>query len=100
MDFASNAGALIAKLSHAMSKELDSRLRVYGVTISQWILLKQIWEREGRSQAELQALLGLEGATVTGLIQRMTNQGFVYRQPDPDDKRIQRVFLTEHGRAL
>jgi DNA-binding MarR family transcriptional regulator len=49
---------------------------------------------------ELQELLGLEAATVTGLIQRMTNLGLVYRRPDPNDKRVQRVFLTERGRAL
>jgi MarR family transcriptional regulator, organic hydroperoxide resistance regulator len=30
----------------------------------------------------------------------MTNQGLVYRRSDPDDKRVQRVFLTERGRAL
>ncbi|HEY4382961.1 MAG TPA: MarR family transcriptional regulator [Ktedonobacteraceae bacterium] len=100
MDLSNNPGSLIARLAHAMANELDSKLRVHGVTISQWMLLKQVWEQEGRSQVELQELLGLEGATVSGLIQRMTNLGLVCRQPDPSDKRVQRVFLTERGRAL
>lgn len=45
-------------------------------------------------------LLGLDGATITGLVQRMTHLGLIHRQPDPSDKRVQRVFLTERGRSL
>jgi DNA-binding MarR family transcriptional regulator len=100
MDPANNVGTLAAKLSHAISHELDSKLRVHGITLAQWSLLKQVWEREGRSQVELQELLGLEAATVTGLIQRMTSLGLICRRPDPHDRRVQRVFLTERGREL
>lgn len=100
MDLSHDPGFLITKLAHAMTTELDGKLRAYGVTISQWNLLKQLWGQEGRSQVELQELLGLEGATVTGLIQRMMNLGLLYRRPDPNDKRVQRVYLTEQGRAF
>lgn len=100
MDFANEPGALVARLAHTLANELDKKLRVYGVTFSQWTLLKQVWQKEGRSQVELQEILGLEGATVTGLLQRLTNLDLVCRQPDPTDKRVQRVYLTERGRAL
>lgn len=100
MDLSNDPGFLVAKLAHAMSNELDSKLRVYGITFSQWTLLRHVWEQEGRSQVELQALLNLEAATITGLLQRMTNQGWVSRRPDPANKRVQRVYLTERGRAL
>lgn len=100
MELPTDPGILIVKLAHVMSNELDSKLRTYGVTISQWLLLRYVWVQEGRSQVELQELLGLEAATVTGLLQRMTNQGWVQRRPDPANKRVQRVYLTERGRAL
>jgi DNA-binding MarR family transcriptional regulator len=79
---------------------MDRRLKSHDVTMSQWALLKQLWRQEGRSQVALQELLGLDGATVTGLLQRMTHLGLIQRRPDLDDKRVQRVFLTERGRAL
>ena len=63
-------------------------------------MLKQLWRQEGRSQVELQELLGLDAASVTGLVQRMTQLGLIQRRPDPSDKRVQRVFLIERGRAL
>lgn len=100
MGFADCPGMLINKLAHVMALDMDRKLKVHELTMSQWALLKQLWQQEGRSQVELQELLGLDGATVTGLVQRMTNLGLIQRSPDPDDKRVQRVFLTERGRAL
>ncbi len=93
-------GSLVKKLTHIMAVELDRRLRVHNITLAQWGLLRQLWEREGRSQVELQERMSLEGATVSGLLQRMVRAGLVERKIDPVDKRIQRVFLTEQGRAL
>src|SRR5215510_9405136 len=83
-----------------MALDMDRRLKSYDVTMSQWALLKQLWRHEGRSQVDLQDLLGLDGATVTGLVQRMTHLGLIHRRADPSDKRVQRVFLTPRGRVL
>jgi len=93
-------GLLINKLAHAMTVDMDRRLRAHDVTMSQWALLKQLWQQDGRSQVELQELLGLEGATVTGLVQRMKRADLVSTTTDPRDKRVQRVSLTERGRGL
>jgi DNA-binding MarR family transcriptional regulator len=93
-------GFVINKLAHAMGVELERQLKAYDVTPSQWSLLAVFWSREGVSQVELQEILRVEGATITGLIQRMMRQGLVRRQSDPTDKRVQRVYLTERGRAL
>ena len=100
MEPSESPGLLLNKLAHAMALEMDRRLKSHEVTMSQWAMLKQLWQREGRSQVELQELLGLDGATVTGLLQRMTVLGLIQRRSDAHDKRVQRVFLTERGRAL
>ncbi|MDQ2714419.1 MAG: MarR family transcriptional regulator [Chloroflexota bacterium] len=100
MDGAESPGLLINKLAHTLALDMDRRLKSQGVTMSQWVMLKQLWRQEGRSQVELQDLLGLDGATITGLVQRMTHVGLIQRSPDPSDKRVQRVFLAERGRAL
>lgn len=93
-------GLLINKLAHAITVDLDRRLRAYDVTISQWGVLKQLGKQGGRSQAELQELLGLEKATVNGLVQRMLRAGLIRSEPDPVDKRVQRLYLTERGRDI
>lgn len=100
MNFFESPGVLVYKLAHAMALAMDRRLKTAGVTLSQWRVLKQLWRQEGRSQAELQELLNLERATVNGLIQRMARAELIECKPDPGDRRVQRIFLTERGRAL
>lgn len=100
MEVLESPGMLINRLAHAMSLDLDRRLRAYDVTLSQWFVLKQLWRQEGKSQVDLQELLDLERATVNGLVQRMARAGLVQSKTDPDDRRVQRIFLTERGRAL
>lgn len=100
MEALDSPGMLINRLAHAMALDMDRRLRAYEVTLSQWFVLKQLWRQAGRSQVELQDLLDLERATVNGLVQRMTRAGLIQSKPDPDDRRVQRIFLTERGRAL
>ena len=100
MDSFESPGMLIHKLAHAMALDMDRRLKAAGVTLSQWFVLKQLWRQEGKSQVELQELLDLERATVHGLIQRMARSELIECIPDPSDRRVQRIFLTERGRAL
>jgi DNA-binding MarR family transcriptional regulator len=100
VDNLDSLGVLVHRLARAMALDMARRLRVHDVTLSQWLVLKRLWQQEGRSQVELQDLLGLDRATVAGLVQRMTNLGLIVRRADPNDKRIQRVFLTERGSAL
>lgn len=93
-------GFLVNRLGHEMTVALERRLKQYDVTVSQWKVLLAIWRGEGQSQVELQDVLGLEGATMTGLLQRMERGGLVQRKPDLSDKRVLRVYLTERGRLL
>ena len=83
-----------------MANQLERRLRKHGVTTSQWAILAMLWERDGMAQVELQRLLNLDGATVAGLVKRMTVWGVVRREVDATDKRVMRVYLTEKGRQL
>ena len=48
---------------------------------------------------ELAACLGVEAPHVTRQIQRLERERYVDRVPDPDDRRAQRVRITDEGRA-
>src|SRR5918911_3269253 len=44
--------------------------------------------------------LGVSLSTVTGIVDRLSEQGLVSRREDPDDRRITRVQATPTGRDL
>ncbi|MEV5433627.1 MarR family transcriptional regulator [Streptomyces sp. NPDC052701] len=61
-------------------------------------LLRQIADCEPQRPGELAARLGVEASHVTRTVQQLQKSGYVSRVPDPDDRRAQRIELTETGR--
>jgi len=92
---------LIGKAAQQVTKECRDALAPHGVTPVQFAILKVLWEGDGRSGAELCQRLVLDSATVTGLVDRMESAGLVARRADPaGDRRVNRVYLSDHGRSL
>ncbi|MCC9076671.1 MarR family transcriptional regulator [Litorilinea aerophila] len=79
--------------AHALLEEI-------GLYRGQPPLLEALWQQEGRTHSELAALLHIHPATVTKMIQRMEQAGFVERRRDPQDQRVSRVYLTQAGRDI
>lgn len=61
-------------------------------------LLRQMADTEPMRPGELAARLGVEASHVTRTVQQLEKAGHVSRVPDPDDRRAQRIELTEAGR--
>ncbi|NEW04747.1 MarR family transcriptional regulator [Paenibacillus sp. SYP-B3998] len=100
MNLPESVGFLVSQLSHRMGNDLDVRLKRHGVTISQWVVLTLLSQKEGISQVEIQQRLSIEGATVTGLLNRLLKQDLIKRVPDASDRRVQRVYLTNSSKAM
>nr|WP_205762627.1 MarR family transcriptional regulator [Aneurinibacillus aneurinilyticus] len=72
----------------------------HGVTPVQYALLHLLWEKDGQHGAELGERMRLDSATITGLLDRLTHSELVERRPDPKDRRMNRIHITEKGRTL
>ena len=62
------------------------------------ILLETIFEKEGITQSELSNLSSKKPATITTMINRLENIGYIKRVSDAYDKRIIRLYLTDLGK--
>jgi DNA-binding MarR family transcriptional regulator len=52
------------------------------------------------SMGELAELLYCDASNVTGIVDRLESRGLVERTPDPNDRRVKRLVLTQQGRTL
>ncbi|MEW1722890.1 MarR family winged helix-turn-helix transcriptional regulator [Streptomyces sp. NPDC093109] len=75
-------------------------LRDTGLYPGQELLMMRLWERGEQRQADLIKTLGLDPSTVTKMLQRLEQSGFVTRKPSPDDRRAIVVSATRAGQAL
>jgi DNA-binding MarR family transcriptional regulator len=68
--------------------------------LPQFDVLATLWHGEGITQQELAERLLVTKGNVVGLIDRVSLAGWVERHPDPEDRRANRLYLTDLGRAL
>ena len=79
---------------------LSEGLSAYGVTLAQYDVLMTLCCGDGITQQELAERLLVTKANVVGLIDRVSAAGWVERRPDPEDRRVNRLYLTDAGRKL
>ncbi len=70
------------------------------LNISQTIALKWLAERDGRPQVDLALITHRDKTTLTRLLGTMEKRDLIYRKKCNTDRRVNRVYLTSHGRAL
>ena len=91
---------LIAQVGRLHHKRAHALLEELGLYHGQPRLLLALWREEGQTQSELAARLHVRPATITKMLQRMAEAGFVERRRDSRDQRVVRVYLTEEGHAV
>lgn len=91
---------LIGKAAQQIARRARERLTAFGVTPTQYAVLKVLWERDGQSGADLGGRLLIDSATVTGVVDRLQAAGLLERRPHGEDRRVHSLFLTGPGRAL
>lgn len=80
---------------------LDRRLKPLGFSQASWrTLIALRREPNGCNQTALADRLGIESPTLVRLLDRMEEQGWVRRVPDPKDRRSKRVELTSASLEL
>ncbi len=60
-------------------------------------LLLHIKDNEGITQKALSEKHCVKPATITGMLNKLEANHYVYRIPDTEDKRMMRVYLTPEG---
>ncbi|MFF4982945.1 MarR family winged helix-turn-helix transcriptional regulator [Streptomyces sp. NPDC001046] len=90
----------IFQLARAHRAHAAAMLRAMNLHPGQELLLMQLFDHDGRTQAELLERAGLDHSTVSKSLRRMQEAGLLTREPAPHDRRVMVVRLTDTGRAL
>lgn len=85
----------IAETSRTMRRYYDRRASSLGVTTAQWRALAWLGHEPGLKQVELAERLDVEPITAGRIIDRLQEAGLVERKPDPVDRRVWRLELTD-----
>ena len=75
-------------------------LKPLGLTYTPYIVFLVLWEKDGVTVGELCEKLVLDNGTLSPLLKKMQQAGFIEKKRSEADDRVVVVSLTEKGRAL
>ncbi|MGY3531846.1 MarR family winged helix-turn-helix transcriptional regulator [Bradyrhizobium embrapense] len=78
----------------------DKEAARYGITRAQWAVLSKVERQEGLKQTELAELLEMQPITLTRLIDKLCDNGWIERRSDDNDRRVNRLYLKKAARPL
>ena len=90
----------IGETAHALRKAFDRKAVGLGVTRAQWKVLFRLERQPGLRQIELADMLDIEPITLSRIVDRLEEAGFVERVADPADRRAWRLHVTVQARPL
>ena len=91
-------GFLIHDSARLLRKRFETRGSAYGLSAAQWRLLVRLVKEEGVAQARLAELLEIEPISVSRLLDRMEEGGWIERRQDASDRRVRTIFPTGKSR--
>ncbi|MHA6197043.1 MarR family winged helix-turn-helix transcriptional regulator [Pseudomonas wadenswilerensis] len=71
-----------------------------GISVVQAGALFALLKQDGALSTEVASQLDIAPSAMTGLADRMVRAGLLERRVDEQDKRINRLWLTDHGREV
>jgi DNA-binding MarR family transcriptional regulator len=87
-------------LSRLITKAYQPLLDALGVTYPQYLVMMLLWEHESLTVKELGEKLLLDSGTLTPLLKRMEQRGWLNRRRATHDERSVIATLLPAGRAL
>ena len=75
-------------------------LRPLGLTYTQYIVFLVLWEEDGLTVGEICRRLRLDSGTVSPMLKKMQQMGYIIKQQSREDERSFMITLTDDGRTL
>ena len=91
---------LLGKAYQKAHGDFKNRLKPYGLTNMQHLVLEGLWYCEGVTASTLGKSLILDKATLSGVLDRMVEAGWIRKEQDLEDLRVTRLFPSAKANAM
>jgi DNA-binding MarR family transcriptional regulator len=93
------AAMLVPLLRELMAAERPV-LEAHGLSMWGYSVLLALDESPMRTQAALAESIGADKTRIIPVLDELQDQGYIERRPDPDDRRVRLLAITDAGRAV
>lgn len=91
---------LLAKAYQKAHAAFKQRLAPYGITPVQHLILTVLAEEEFLTPAEISERILMDGATLSGVLDRMAEASLIRKEENPQDRRSLKISLTAKAKRM
>ncbi len=99
-DLTAHLGYWLRQVSNHVSQAFARKVEAHGVTVAEWVLMRQLLGEEALAPSRLAERMGMTRGAISKLADRLIAKSLLTRAADPEDGRAQTLALTPAGRAL
>jgi DNA-binding MarR family transcriptional regulator len=99
-DLKKHVGFWLRFVSNHVSHAFARKLLASGVTVPEWVVMREMFDDEETSPGVLAERIGMTRGGVSKLVDRLVAKKFVTRRERSDDRRFQSIALTGTARRL
>jgi DNA-binding MarR family transcriptional regulator len=99
-ELTSHTGFWLRFVSNHVSHAFARKLLDSSVTVAEWVILREMYEKHDLSPSVLAERTGMTRGAASKLIERLVAKKMVVRQGRSDDRRYQDIELSPAGRRL
>jgi DNA-binding MarR family transcriptional regulator len=92
--------AMLAPLLRALIAAEEPVLEAHGLTMWGYVVLLALDRSSMRTQAALAAAIGADKTRIIRTLDDLQDDGYIERRPDPDDRRVRLLAITQAGRRV
>ncbi|GAA0711205.1 hypothetical protein GCM10009430_00480 [Aquimarina litoralis] len=102
IDLNAHALSWIGKIHYDFGFLVQKAFGENGLDLSkeQWSVLKRLNVNDGQSQNDLAFITHRDKTSMTRLVNTMESKDLVVRKSDENDRRVNRIFLTDYGKEV
>jgi DNA-binding MarR family transcriptional regulator len=98
--FEKHIGFWLRFVSNHVSQAFARKLLASGVTVAEWVVMREMFDDEETSPGVLAERIGMTRGGVSKLVDRLVTKRHITRRERSDDRRFQSIALTAAGRRL
>ena len=95
-----HVGFWLRYVSNHVSLAFARKIDAHGVTVAEWVLMRELVDVERAAPSELAERMGMTRGAISKLSERLLGKALIKRTEDRSDGRAHTLALTPKGRAL
>lgn len=99
-DLTAHLGYWLRYVSNHVSQTFARKVEARGVTVAEWVLMRQLLDEEALAPSRLAERMGMTRGAISKLADRLIAKSLLTRKADPADGRAQTLALTARARRL